>query len=81
MIEAGIEEGDMVVVRKTQEAKNGDIVVALLGDSATVKTFYKERGHVRLQPENETMEPIIVEKDLEILGKVFGVLRLMNQKK
>ena len=81
MIRAGINSGDLVLVEQRKDVRNGDIVVALLGDSATVKTFYKERGHVRLQPENETMEPIIVEKDLEILGKVFGVLRLMNQKK
>ena len=75
MIRAGINSGDLVLVEQRKDVRNGDIVVALLGDSATVKTFYKERGHVRLQPENETMEPIIVEKDLEILGKVFGVLR------
>lgn len=81
MIRAGINSGDLVLVEQKKDVKNGDIVVALLEDSATVKTFYKERGHVRLQPENETMEPIIVDKDLEILGKVFGVLRLMNQKK
>ena len=58
--------------------KNGDIVVALIGDSATVKTFYKEKGHIRLQPENESMDPIIVDKDLDILGKVFGVFRFMR---
>lgn len=77
MIRAGINSGDLVLVEQRRDVKNGDMVVALLGDSATVKTFYKEKGHVRLQPENETMEPIIAGKDLEILGKVFGVLRFM----
>lgn len=78
MIRAGINSGDLVLVEQRKDVKNGDIVVALLGDSATVKTFYKEDGHVRLQPENETMEPIIAGKELEILGKVFGVLRFMR---
>lgn len=76
MINAGILDGDRVLVRQQQTANNGDIVVALLGDSATVKTFYKENGHIRLQPENDTMDPIIVEGDLQILGKVFGVFRI-----
>ena len=75
MINAGIMDGDMVVVKVTNTAKNGDMVVALIDDSATVKTFYKEDGHFRLQPENDTMEPIIV-NDLRILGTVFGVFRL-----
>ncbi len=75
MINAGIMDGDMVFVKVTNSAKNGDMVVALIDDSATVKTFYKEDGHFRLQPENDTMEPIIV-NDLRILGIVFGVFRL-----
>lgn len=75
MINAGIFDKDIILVQKTNVAKNGDMVVALVDDSATVKTFYKEDGHIRLQPENDTMEPIIVE-DCEILGKVFGVFRL-----
>ncbi|MCC8137453.1 MAG: transcriptional repressor LexA [Clostridiales bacterium] len=77
MINAGILDGDRVLVRQQQDAKNGDIIVALLDDSATVKTFYKENGHIRLQPENDTMEPIIV-KDVHILGKVFGVFRFFS---
>ncbi len=75
MIQAGINDGDMVLVEQKNSASNGDIVVALIDDSATVKTFYKEKGHVRLQPENDSMAPIIVDSDLEILGKVFGVFR------
>ena len=59
-------------------AENGDIVVALIDDSATVKTFYKEDGYYRLQPENDTMEPIIVKDDLKILGKVIGVFRFFH---
>lgn len=74
MINAGILHGDQIFVNVCSTAKNGDIVVALLGDSATVKTFYKEEGHIRLQPENDTMEPIIVD-ECTILGKVFGVFR------
>ena len=74
MINAGILNGDKVFVNSCTAAHNGDIVVALIDDSATVKTFYKEDGHIRLQPENDTMEPIIVD-DCQILGKVFGVLR------
>jgi len=76
MINSGICSGDLVLVRQQSDAKNGDIVVALLNDSATVKTFYREDGHIRLQPENDTMQPIIVYDDLKILGKVFGVFRL-----
>ena len=76
MINIGINDGDLVLVQQQKDAENGDIVVALLDDSATVKTFYREKGHVRLQPENDSMDPIIVEDQLEILGKVFGVFRL-----
>ena len=76
MINAGILDGDQVIVEKQSDARNGDIVVALLEDSATVKTFYREDGHIRLQPENDTMDPIIVDHDIQILGKVFGVFRL-----
>ena len=74
MINAGIFDGDNVLVEKCNTARNGDMVVALVEDSATVKTFYKEADHIRLQPENDTMDPIIVD-DCEILGKVFGVFR------
>lgn len=74
MINAGIFSGDQILVQSTNSVKNGDMVVALIDDSATVKTFYKEDGHIRLQPENDTMDPIIVD-DCEILGKVFGVFR------
>lgn len=77
MINAGIFNGDSVLVQKQPTAKNGDMVVALVDDSATVKTFYKEDGHYRLQPENDTMEPIIV-PEVSIIGKVFGVLRIMH---
>lgn len=76
MINAGILEGDQVIVEQTPDAHNGDIVVALIDDSATVKRFYKEDGHYRLQPENDAMEPIIV-SEMNILGKVIGLLRLM----
>lgn len=74
MIEAGILDGDLILVKKQNTALNGEIVVALIEDSATVKTFYKENGHIRLQPENSSMEPIIV-NDCAILGKVGGVFR------
>ena len=77
MVNAGIFNGDSVLVQSQSTAKNGDMVVALVDDSATVKTFYKENGHYRLQPENDNMDPIIV-SEVSILGKVFGVLRLMN---
>lgn len=76
MINAGIFEGDTIIVEQQNTANDGDIVVALIDDSATVKTFYKEKGHIRLQPENDSMEPIIVD-DCQILGKVMGLLRLM----
>lgn len=74
MINAGIFSGDTVLVQRQSDARNGDMVVALVDDSATVKTFYKENGHYRLQPENDTMDPIIVDH-CEVLGKVFGVFR------
>ena len=74
MINAGIFDGDQILVEKCSSARNGDMVVALVDDSATVKTFYKEANHIRLQPENDTMDPIIVD-NCEILGKVFGVFR------
>lgn len=77
MINAGIFEGDQIFVQQCNTARNGDIVVALVDDSATVKTFYKENGHIRLQPENDTMEPIIVQ-NCAILGKVFGVFRIFR---
>lgn len=77
MIEAGILNGDYVLVRQQPTAKNGDIVVALLGDEATVKTFYKESDHVRLQPENPSLDPILV-KEVSILGKVIGVFRRIH---
>ncbi|MDE6128582.1 MAG: transcriptional repressor LexA [Lachnospiraceae bacterium] len=77
MINAGIYSGDQIFVQSCNTAHNGDTVVALVDDSATVKTFYKEDGHIRLQPENDTMEPIIVD-DCQILGKVFGVFRLYH---
>ena len=76
MIEAGILNGDYILIRKQNSAINGEIVVALIGEEATVKTFYKEKDHIRLQPENSTMEPIIV-PNCEILGKVTGVFRKM----
>jgi len=77
MINAGIFDGDSILVEQQSTARNGDMVVALVDDSATVKTFYKENGYIRLQPENDTMEPIIV-SDCRILGRVFGVFRLFN---
>ena len=75
MINAGIFDGDQVLVKQQSSAENGDMVVALIEDSATVKTFYKEDGYYRLQPENDDMDPILVHGNLQILGKVFGVLR------
>ena len=74
MINAGILEGDKLIIRKQNYAKNGDKVIALIDDSATVKTYYKENGHFRLQPENDTMEPIILD-ELDILGVVIGLIR------
>ena len=77
MINAGILDGDMVLVEQTSTASNGDMVVALIDDGATVKTFYKEEGIFRLQPENDSMDPIIV-KEVSILGKVIGVFRFFK---
>lgn len=74
MINAGIYDGDCIIVAKQTSAQDGDIVVVLLEDSATVKTFYKEKEFIRLQPENDTMEPILV-KEAVILGKVAGLFR------
>lgn len=74
MINVGILEGDWIVVEKRNTARNGEIIVALVDDSATVKTFYKEDGHIRLQPENDSMDPIIV-SDCKILGKVISLYR------
>ena len=77
MINAGINNGDQIFVQSCSTARNGDMVVALIDDSATVKTFYREKGHIRLQPENDNMDPIIV-NDCKILGKVLGVLRIFH---
>ncbi|TYQ18221.1 UNVERIFIED_CONTAM: repressor LexA [Acetivibrio alkalicellulosi] len=77
MIEAGIFDNDFILIKQQSTASNGDIVVALIGDEATVKTFYKEKDCIRLQPENKYLEPIIVKDDLSILGKVIGVFRKM----
>ncbi len=74
MKNVGILDGDLVVVRPQETAEDGEIVVALLGDEATVKRFYQEADHIRLQPENDTMEPII-SRDVRILGKVVGLMR------
>src|SRR5690606_35389525 len=74
MIGAGIHDGDMVVVRKQDNAQNGDIVVVLLEDEATVKRFYHENTHIRLQPEHPNLEPIIT-RDAKVLGKVIGLFR------
>ena len=80
MVNAGILDGDQVLVQQQSDAENGEIVVALLGEDATVKRFYKEDVYYRLQPENDTMDPIIVnqDEDFQILGKVFGVFRLFQ---
>lgn len=75
MINKGIFDGDLVIVKQQSTAKNGDIVVALIDDEATVKTFYKEKDHFRLQPENDDYEPIIVKDNLSILGKVVALFR------
>lgn len=80
MIEAGIMDGDLILVQQTESASNGEMVVAMIDgfeSEATVKTFYKENGYIRLQPENSTMSPIIVQ-DVKILGKVKGVFRYFN---
>ena len=84
MINVGILDGDNVLVQQQSTAKDGEMVVALVEDSATVKTFYKEDGYIRLQPENDTMEPILVHEglqivpDCQILGKVFGIFRFLR---
>ena len=79
MINVGIYDGDQIFVQQTPVARNGDIVVALVEDSATVKTYYKEEGRYRLQPENDTMDPILLqETQLHILGKVIGVFRFFS---
>ena len=75
MVNAGIYDGDQIIVKQQTTASNGEIVVALVDDSATVKRFYKENGHIRLQPENDFMEPIIVDS-CEIIGKVIGLIRI-----
>ena len=74
MINIGIYDGDKILIKEQNTASNGEIVVALVGDSATVKTFYKENGHYRLQPENYALDPIIVD-EVEVLGKVVGLFR------
>ena len=76
MINAGIFDGDQIIVKQQEYAHNGQIVVALVEDSATVKRFYKENGHYRLQPENDALEPIIVDQ-VQILGVVIGLIRMM----
>ena len=76
MINAGIFDGDKILVRQQNTARNGEPVVALIDDSVTVKTFYKESDHIRLQPENDSMDPIIV-PDVQILGKVIGLFRML----
>lgn len=76
MINAGIYDGDTIIVEEASTAENGEIIVALIDDSATVKRFFREKDHIRLQPENDSMEPIIV-KDCKIIGKVIGLFRFM----
>jgi len=77
MRDAGKQEGDLVVVRPQQTATDGEIVVALVGEEATVKRFFQETDHVRLQPENESMEPIR-SKDVRVLGRVVGLMRSLT---
>ena len=74
MINVGIRDNDLAIIENSQDAINGDIVVALIDDSATIKRFFKEKNHIRLQPENDTMDPIIV-NDCKILGKLVGIFR------
>lgn len=74
MINMGIEDGDLAIIEKADSARNGDVVVALIGEEATIKRFFKEKDHIRLQPENDTMDPIIV-NDCSILGKLVGLFR------
>lgn len=80
MVNAGIFSGDYVVVEKQENAENGDKIVALVDDSATIKTFYKEKDHIRLQPENDYLDPIVIypEQQFQVLGKVIGVFRFMK---
>ena len=77
MINVGIFDGDLLIVTPQKVANNGDIVVAVIGDEATVKTFYREKGRIRLQPENDTMDPIIVD-DCQVIGRVFGMMRIFH---
>ena len=74
MVNVGIRDNDLAIIESTQNAVNGDIVVALIDDSATIKRFFKEKNHIRLQPENDTMDPILVD-DCNILGKLVGIFR------
>lgn len=74
MIDAGIFDGDLAIIEKSSAAENGDIVVALIDNEATIKRFYKEKDYIRLQPENKTMDPILV-KDCQIIGKIVGLYR------
>lgn len=74
MINVGINDNDLVIIESASNAINGDIVVALIDDSATIKRFFKEKDHIRLQPENDSMEPIIVD-DCQVLGKLVGIFR------
>ena len=78
MINAGIHDNDLILVKKQEVAYDNDIIVALIDNETTVKTFYRERDRIRLQPANDEYEPIYVYKDLQILGKVFGVFRIFN---
>jgi repressor LexA len=77
MINAGILNDDYVIVEQRDTAENGEIVAALIDDSATIKRFFKENGHIRLQPENDQMKPIIIEDDIRVLGKIVGLYRQM----
>ena len=77
MVNVGIRDNDLAIIESSQDAINGDIVVALIDDSATIKRFFKEKNHIRLQPENDTMEPIILD-DCKILGKLVGIFRSYN---
>lgn len=78
MIEVGINPGDLLAIHKQDVARNGDIVVALIEDSATVKTYYREANHIRLQPENSSLEPIIVKDNVRLVGKVVALIRQFN---
>ena len=78
MIGIGILDGDYVLVEEKQDVHNGDVIVALIEDSATVKTFYRENGYIRLQPENDTMDPIIVQGEMSVIGQVIGGFRFFR---